>query len=69
MFSSWNWTQWVISGYIALVAIGAPVARTIQIRRGVDGFGPWNDFWGKWSADVGVKIILVVILYFGGFWG
>lgn len=69
MFSSWFWPQWFVAGYVVLVLIGTPVVRAIQIRRGSKGFGPWGEFWGLWSVDFVIKLVLVVVLFFGGFWG
>ena len=66
MFS--HWPQIIIPAYLVLVALGAPVLRTVLIRRGNKGFTPWPDFWAKWGFDLFNKTVLVCVLYIGGFW-
>jgi len=65
---SFGAAQWVIAVYLILIIIGAPVARYLMIDSGATGFIPWRAFWGKWTADVFGKIVLVAVLFWGGFW-
>lgn len=66
MFSFWP--QLVVGGYLALSVAGTPVLRTVMIRRGAKGFVSWGDFWKTWGTDAALKVILTVVLFFGGFW-
>lgn len=61
--------QMILAAYLVIVIVGAPILRKIMIKRGATGFVSWRDFWSTWSADVVGKIVLVAILFWGGFWG
>jgi hypothetical protein len=60
--------QIILALYLIVIIIGAPVARYLMIDGGAKGFCPWREYWGTWSADLVGKIVLVAILFWGGFW-
>lgn len=60
--------QIIIPAYLLLVSIGTPLTRAVLMRRKVKGFSPWSEFWKTWAFDTVLKIILVCVLYIGGFW-
>lgn len=66
--NSWGAAQWIIAGYLTVVAIGAPALRSLMIKSGAKGFVPWGEFWAKWGSDVTTKVALVAVLFWGGFW-
>lgn len=66
--NSWGAAQWIVAAYLTAVVIGTPVLRSLMISSGAKGFVPWRDFWGKWSIDFLIKVALVAVLYWGGFW-
>lgn len=61
--------QLIVAAYLILVAVGAPILRLIMIKNGAKGFVVWREFWSKWSVDLIMKISLVCLLFWGGFWG
>ncbi len=66
---SFGLPQLVLAGCLLAIVIGTPASRLIMMRFGATGFVPWREFWPIWTADVFGKIVLVAILFWGGFWG
>lgn len=60
--------QIIIPAYVVLVSVGAPIIRAVQMKRGLPGFSKWSEFWSMWSVDLFVKLALLALLYWGGFW-
>lgn len=60
--------QLLLAGYLAGLTTGVPVVRYVQMKRGGKGFIPWRDFWAKWAGDLFFRLVLVTVLFWGGFW-
>ncbi|TDW21056.1 hypothetical protein EV128_12225 [Rhizobium azibense] len=65
---SWGAAQWIVAVYLPLVTVGVPLLRYLMMDSGARGFVPWREFWSKWGGDFALKLALVGLLFWGGFW-
>lgn len=67
MTEDWQGAQWVLATILAASVILPPIVRYGAIMNGYVPKNDWPDFLGRRLADLIVKIGLVLILIWGGF--
>ena len=59
----------ILGVYFVVCLITVPLIRVVMIAEGAKGFSPWREFWGKRAVSLLHTIIIVGLLWWGGFWG
>jgi hypothetical protein len=67
MTETWEGAQWVLAtGFVVATMFQTFIAPVI--RKQIGKWKGWFDFIGWWIAAIGGRLVIVAILYWGGFW-
>ncbi len=68
MTANWGGAQWVLATIFVLITVMPPLIRQVWLRQGAKPARSTVEYWGDWAGMLMVRLGLVVMLYWGGFW-
>jgi hypothetical protein len=77
MTHEWGGAQWLLAAYLMAVTAGPPIFRWVVLAEKpevVDALSrpraakTWTEFWHDWWGRVIMRMLLVLMLRWGGFW-
>lgn len=77
---TWGGAQWVLLGWWGYTMMAVPLFRwallhrarneldNLAVRLSGKPVSSWPEFWGRWKLRMIERIILAIVLAWGGFW-